>query len=158
MFPKIPAGVKILIAGARAILKKLTDGREGEPPDLSVIDKYIAKELRRRGGGGGRGVVAEIVAQIFGVSTRMGSRAVAERGGNRKEGAKIRDPLAPGPYAITPNGAKSKYEWGHMKMVGAYLGIRENGETITSPLMALALAEDGEEAACAPMELGGPSD
>ena len=158
LFPKIPAGVKMLIAGAHATLKKLTEGREGGPPDLAASEKYTANALCRRGGGGGRGVVTELVAQIPGVSTRTVSRAVAECGGNGKEGVKIREPLAPGPYTITPHGSKSKYECEHRKMVDAYNGMRENGETITAPLMAPALADDGDAAAYAPMELGGPSD
>ena len=34
LFPKIPAGVKIPIAGAHDTLETLTEERDGEPPDL----------------------------------------------------------------------------------------------------------------------------
>ena len=158
MFPNLPAGVKMLIAGAHCTLKRLTDAQEGGPPVLEASDNYATKAVRRTGVGGGRGVITELVAQIFGVSTRTVSRAVAECGWNGKEDVKIREPLAPGPYAITPHGAKLKYERDRLRTVEAYDEMRTSGDSITAPLMALALSDDGDAAAYAPMELGDPSD
>ena len=70
LFPTPPAGVKMLIAGAHETLKRLTEKGGGGHPDICVGDKYARKAKQRKGGEGGRGAVAELVARIFGVSSR----------------------------------------------------------------------------------------
>ena len=71
---------------------------------------------------------------------------------------RIRDPRPPGPYALTKAGCSCKYEEGRRKMVQAYDDMRESGETVIVPMMALSLTEEGDAAARTPMEMGDPSD
>ena len=77
-----------------------------------------------------------------------------EKGG----GAKIREPLARGPYALTEEGYRSKFDEDRKKMVQAYNDMREAAGTVSAPLMALALTDAGDAAAYLPMALDDPSE
>ena len=106
-------------------------------------------EERVRGGGGGRGVVTELVSQIFGFSSGTAVRIIQDCGGGEGTDAQcleIRDPLPPGPYALTQAGYSCKYEEERRKMVQAYDDTRESGETVNVPMTALALTEEGDAA------------
>ena len=71
---------------------------------------------------------------------------------------RISEPIAHGPYALSPGGYKETYEEEHTKMVQTHNEMRAIGETVTVPLMALAITNEGESASYVPMELGEPSD
>ena len=148
----------MLIAGAREALKRLTEKGGGGHPDIRAGDRYARKSKQRKGGEGGRWAATELVAQIFGVSSRTVRRATQECSGEKVEEAKIRDPLARGPYALTEDGYRSKFHEDREKMIHAYNAMREAGETVSVPLMALALTDAGDAAAYVPMELYDPSE
>ena len=84
-------------------------------------------------------------------------RVLLECAGGKAGDAKIRDPLARGPYALTEEGYRSKFDEDHKQMVHAFNDMRGAGETVSVPLMALALTDSGESEAYAPMEIEGPS-
>ena len=50
LFPTLPAGVKMLIAGAHEALKRLTEKGGGGHPDICVGDKYARKANQKKGG------------------------------------------------------------------------------------------------------------
>ena len=75
----------------------------------------------------------ELVARISVVSRRTAKRSTQECAGAKEGAAKIRDSLARGPYALTEDGYRSKFNEGGKKMVHAYNEMRETGETVSPP-------------------------
>ena len=87
LFPTIPAGAKLLIAGSHETLKKLPEKGGDWQPDNSLGEKYARKSNQRKGGEGGMGAVTALVSQISGVSARTVKRAPQECAG-RKAGVR----------------------------------------------------------------------
>ena len=54
LFPTLPAGVKMLIAGAHETLKKMTEKGGGGQPDICVGDAYARKAKQKKGRVGSR--------------------------------------------------------------------------------------------------------
>ena len=50
----------------------------GSQPDIDVGERRAGKARQRKGGGGGKGVVAALVTQIYGVSARAANRVLPE--------------------------------------------------------------------------------